>query len=354
MQRRQPGMGAVGQRGEIGQRGGVVRVIVDEEDLESGIGRLLEQAVDAVLHQGQAVARGNDERDEWRRGRQRVFDAPMVAWHRDELGLFAAPAEMVGQRAPGRLHRIVLLRKLQRGGAGDGPPVIQDPGNMQDLLRGQGFRRAQREVPVLAALVADTESARLPDELGAEDGQVRGVILSEEKIGQPVRLEVGFVAAAVLVDLVLVGVEIVHLGPRVAGRDDLKERGGRKLVVVVQEGDELPGGQGQGGIRRRRDVAVLRAEFHLDARIRALRLLQDRTQLRVGRAVVGDAELPAGVGLGPDRLDRPAQPALRGVVGRQEDRDHRLVDEDAGLVGLLAAAPPRWGGRRPRATARTR
>ena len=69
---------------------------------------------------------------------------------------------------------------------------------------------------------------------------------------------------AVRLDLVLVAVK--EVGPRV--REDLPgdQRQGLlgQLVVVVQEGDVAPAGQGQGAVAGGRDAAADRAEGHRD------------------------------------------------------------------------------------------
>ena len=45
------------------------------------------------------------------------------------------------------------------------------------------------------------------------------------------------------------------------------------------------------------------------------------------RGVVGDAQLPLGVELSPDRLDGTREPAPGGVVGGHDDREERPVGE---------------------------
>ena len=64
MPRGQQRVQAVGQRGEEGQRRRLIRAVVDEQDLKPRISRVLEEALDAALDQRDAIARGDDDRDE--------------------------------------------------------------------------------------------------------------------------------------------------------------------------------------------------------------------------------------------------------------------------------------------------
>ncbi len=61
----------------------------------------------------------------------------------------------------------------------------------------------------------------------------------QEVVRRPVRLEVRIAARAGEVELVLVGVDHVGVGVRIEMRDDLCQRIGRQLVVMVEQGDEF-------------------------------------------------------------------------------------------------------------------
>ena len=205
----------------------------------------------------------------------------------------------------------------------------------------------QRQVPILAAFVADPEPAEFADERGAIDGQMRDVVLAREQVGEEVRLEVGGMAVAVPVDLVLVAVDEIGLGPGVEQGGDLVEGVRRQRVVMVEQGDPFAGGEGERGIGGGGDVPVLsRRKTTLIRRSARGVALEQRPHVRRGRGVVGDAQLPVRIRLRQHRIDGLGQPLLRGVVDRQHDRDHRLAGETGGYWRRGPPATPACGGRR--------
>ena len=139
---------------------------------------------------------------------------------------------------------------------------------------------AQHEVPVLRALELGAEAADLAHERPAQHAEVAGVHLRAEPLGRPVGLEEGAEVAPLLVDLVLVGVDVVRrrLGPQRGV--DLAQGVRVELVVVVEQGDELTEGRGEPVVRGGDDAAVLGAPDEPDARVLPLGLLQDGEDVR--------------------------------------------------------------------------
>ena len=215
-------------------------------------------------------------------GGQRIFDAPVIAGDGDEFhGLFEA-GEVIGEGFVGGFDRIVLFAGEKGGGAGNGAPVIENFRNMADFRKiGDQADDAESEVPVLRALVAKAKAAGLAHQRSAVDGEVRRVVLREKEVGQEVGFEVGLVAVAFLVDFVFVGVEEIGGGIGVVRHRDLVERVRRELVVVIEQGDEVAGGEGKGGVGSGGDVAVFFAEADFDAGIGGRVVLKQRAD--VGR-----------------------------------------------------------------------
>src|SRR5205085_5165507 len=91
--------------------------------------------------------------------------------------------------------------------AGGRPPVIEHVRDVADVRRRDALDDAEKEVPVLRAVVAWTEPAHVDYEPSRAGAQVGGEVLRPEEVGIPVGLEVRPVAATVAVDLVLVGVD---------------------------------------------------------------------------------------------------------------------------------------------------
>ena len=229
---------------------------------------------------------------------------------------------MVAQGLASRFDGVAFLGQLQRRGAGDGPPVVEDLRYVADRVRGDPLDGPQDQVPVLASLVALPEPADLADELRLVGGEVREVVLPVVQVGIPVRLEVGVETAVLHVDLVLVGVDQLRVGMGVDLRGDLIEGYGCQEVIVVKEGDEVARCHGERRVRGIADVAVLWPEGHLDPGIGGCKPLQDRPHRGIRRGVIRHAKLPVGVDLVDHRLDGLLKQSLGGIVHRHEDRDH--------------------------------
>ena len=195
--------------------------------------------------------------------------------------------------------------------------MVVDPSDVLDLAGPLGH--AQDEVPVLGTVVAGSEAAHLLDERPAGHAEVARVHLRAEPLGRPVWLQEGVVADALLVDLVLVRVEVVDLGVGADGQVDRFEGTGVELVVVVEEGHELAGGHVEGVVRGGDDPAGLGAVPDLDAFVAGRRLLEHGPYVRLGGAVVDDAELPVRVRLVDDGPDGGAQHVRVWVVDGRDD-----------------------------------
>ncbi len=237
------------------------------------------------------------------------------------------------------------MRGLRVAGARDAPgqlsPVVEDPRHVLDAVGLLGD--AEHELEVLDAVEGRVEPADALDERAAQHQQMADVHHAAEELGRPVGLEEGLAVRAATVDLVLVGVDRVGVGLLVQQPDAFEERVRVELVVVVEEGDELALGRLERAVARGRDAAVGVAEADLDPGL-ACERAQVLERALVRRAVVGEAELPVGIGLAPDGLDGPPEEFGVDVVDRSDDRDERAEDERRSC-----AMPGRWRPWRPTA-----
>src|SRR3546814_16940281 len=96
---------------------------------------------------------------------------------------------------------------------------------MMDLPRLDLPAAAQNQVMILAALEPFSETTNFPCKRCPDHGEVTNVVLRQEKIGIPFRLEVGLKAATSLIDLVLVGVNQLQTGLRDDGLGYLQQIG---------------------------------------------------------------------------------------------------------------------------------
>ena len=195
----------------------------------------------------------------------------------------------------------------------------------------------QREVIVLAPLVALAEATHLADQPVSVHPQVADVVLGEEQVRVPGGFEVRVISDAGFVDLVLVAEEHVHVGTLCCGEHHGSQRMGLQDVVVVQQRDPVPRRELQGAVRSGRDMAVLIAAHGSDSWIECRVLGEDGRDVRRRRGIVGDAEFPVLVPLGTHGVDRQAEPHLVGVVDRHHDRHQRLLGES---VDRLSGAGP--------------
>ena len=166
------------------------------------------------------------------------------------------------------------------GRPGDGPPVVQHLGDVDDPTG--HLAHPERQVVVLGAVVALAEPADTAHDVGAHHRQVGGVHLAAQALGRPVGFAELVVEVAVVVDLVLVGVEVVDVVvlrdlPGVGG-----QRARRQQVVVVEQHDELAPGGVDAVVGRRDDVAVGLTLDQPDARVSG-RVLADQLSDRLGR-----------------------------------------------------------------------
>src|SRR5213594_3986495 len=93
------------------------------------------------------------------------------------------------------------------------------------------------------------------------------VIVREEHLRRPVGLELGIIAAARRVNLILVGIDQVGIGMILEQSDVMEKSIWGQGIVVVHESNELAGGQVGGTIARATDVSILGPENHFDARV---------------------------------------------------------------------------------------
>ena len=132
---------------------------------------------------------------------------------------------------------------------------------------------------------------------------------------------------AALIDLVLVAVQQSRAGMFVDGRRHPQQGVAGEGVVMVEEGDIIAVGGGQGVVTGARDMAVVAPPGEDDTRVACRRLVEQGDDRRIAGGVVANTELPIGVGLVADRGDGRRQQVWRRVMHRQDHRNARAVGE---------------------------
>ena len=129
---------------------------------------------------------------------------------------------VVRQPATHRPEHDGLNSRRRRGRGRQRPPVVQHPRDMMDAVR--TLDRAEKEIVILCPFVAGPKP---PDRLEDRPPQARemvDVVVRQEHLRRPIRLEVRVVAAVFGVDLVLIGVDQVGVG-RILQKTGVVEKG---------------------------------------------------------------------------------------------------------------------------------
>src|SRR4029077_20653855 len=96
--------------------------------------------------------------------------------------------------------------------------------NVPHLIRPQSFETTQRKIVILRAFVAFTKTVYLAEHRRSINSEMVDVILPEEKLRIPIRLEERVGARTVMVDLVFVRIDEPGISMR---RDFQRDKGER-------------------------------------------------------------------------------------------------------------------------------
>jgi hypothetical protein len=86
------------------------------------------------------------------------------------------------------------------------------------------------------------------------------------------------------------------------------------------------------------DVPVGIAPGDLDARLARPIFLEHAADMRGGRGVIRDAELPVRIGLPDHRFDHGPQLRLRRVVHRRDEAHHRAAGKPGGFPAIAESS----------------
>src|SRR5262245_56025275 len=151
---------------QIVQGSGVIRLIIDNDQLEIWIGCFLIDALDAALEQVKSVARGNNERHKWADGK-RVFDSPIVTGRGKNPNPERDAIKMGLESSSLRLFNIFLFLHRTGRRSGNRSPMIKYMWNVPDMCGWDAFTDAHGEVPVLAALISHSKPTKFSNNGGA-------------------------------------------------------------------------------------------------------------------------------------------------------------------------------------------
>ena len=108
----------------------------------------------------------------------------------------------------------------------------------------------------------------------------------QEIFGGPVRFVEWIAAEPIFIDLVFIAIDPVRGWMLIMSDGDFKQRVFRKLVVMIEQSNELARSNLQRRVRRFRYMAILRAADHFDPAISPLVLFEQSLYMRSARAIV--------------------------------------------------------------------
>jgi len=234
-----------------------------------------------------------------------------------DLADLAGALEMVGQSQAGGVEAVGLDGDVAGYGAAMDAPIVEDLWDVDDFFG--LFGQAEDVVVILAAVTGRVEAADLLGQDAGKHGQMADVVIAAEIVQGKIRLEMdqadlGDVAGKIHF------IAVDQVSPLADdGLVDCGQGLGCEQIVVVQQGDKVAAGHGEGGIGIAGNTQVLGQALVGDPVV----LGGQSGDLRLDTVLitaVGEAELPMGVCLGLDRGDHRGQMVRLGIVERHDDR----------------------------------
>ena len=296
-----------------------------DQDLVARIVRVRDDR-QAGLQDVVRIVRRHDDRDQRRVGGG-AADGAVGERQGDRLPRPAAAVECGLQGGHVAVPRLRLAARRRRAGAH--APAVKALAHMD--YRGVPLRHAQRQVVVLREVERAAEAAEIAHQGGAVHRQVPCVHHGGQQQRAPIRLAEQVQGAVIEVDLALVRVHKINRRVGAQPGRDLGEGVVRQHVVVVQQGDVVPGRHRQRLVAGRRDAAVPGRVADLDPRVQRREAVQQGLQAGLARAVIDQAQLPVRVGLAQHGQDRPLEQRQRRAVHRHQHRDQRTRRRGAGM-----------------------
>ena len=307
-------------------------VVLDDQDLKVGVSGLGVDGLDAGAQVLGMVAAGDQDADLARMldGVVGLVEAGGVGNHGHLVHRHPYPLIVGIQGLDGCFQAVELGLDAAGHAGGAGPPVVEHMGNMDHLLG--FFGEAEVQVVVLAAVVlAPLAAAGGFQQAGLKDAQVADIVVGPQVVQHEIGLEV--IEGGVL-HLALKGnlVGVDEVGPLLHnGLGHIPQGRGMQDVVVVQQGDVLPCGQGETGVGVAGNALVAFQLLVADPAVLGHAGLDGLAHLFI-LAGVHQAQLPVLVGLVDHRVQQLGQEVQRGVVQRHHDADFGPVGLVLGLA----------------------
>ena len=184
---------------------------------------------------------------------------------------------------------------------------------------------AKEQIVILAAVQPGSEAPDRVEKSPAEHREMRDVVHGQQQVGVPVGLEERLDASTVRIELVLVRIDEVEVRLLAEARHDFEERFGRERVVVIEQRHEVPRGLPERVVGSAGNAFVPREVLHPHPAFCRGVLVENVADVRPGRAIVDEMELPRRIDLGAYGLDGFPEPDLVGVVDRHDHADGRVV-----------------------------
>jgi hypothetical protein len=183
------------------------------------------------------------------------------------------------------------------------------------------FGGTQDQIMILRAVEVGAKPADLTDDPAPQCRQMAGVHRRPEPLGRPIRFQEMSRLAPVGQHMSLVAVDVVDVGGGVDGGRRSLERSRYQPVVVIQQGNELTTGHRQRIVRRRDNSTVGGAVHDAYSWVTSGQIVEHRTYLGPGRAIVDKTPFPVAERLRQDAVDAREECPQRRIVDRSDDRE---------------------------------
>lgn len=305
--------------GEISQGIGIVRTVIDKDNLIIPVVRFPQNAGDALLDKFLGVSRRDDD------GNQggivaHVIDGPVTK--ADELGFSHGPGApvMLIDSSFSCEHGIGLFISAKGGTAFGHAPVIEHMRHMVDLFGPDQLDAAQGQIIVLRPVKLASEAADLLDERAMIDPQMGDEVVRTEQFKVPVAFEIGVIPVSVRGQLILIGIKQTDARLSQDGLSHAEQRMLAQDIIVIEKRQPFPGGYFNGAVGSFGNVSVGFPMDDLYPAVSSRIFVQNASNVRRCGTVVRDTQFPITVSLIDDASDSFPQETFRGVVDRHDDR----------------------------------
>ena len=190
------------------------------------------------------------------------------------------------------------------------------------------LRTAENEIIILRAVIFMAEAAGLFQKFPLHNKQMADIIDAAKQILVKIRFKMRIKqSAAVHIQLILIGIDHITLRMLVDSGSYFKQGMLRQSIVMICQNDKIAGCHFQRRIGIAGNTQIVPQILTAEAAVLFHILLHDPVNdLSLARRTsICHTDLPIPVGLGQNRIQHLTEIFLRSFIGRNDDRQQRLI-----------------------------